>query len=455
MILRHTPKEIIEREGVTINPAKTCQPVGAMYAALGIHGCLPHSHGSQGCCSYHRSALTRHFKEPVMAATSSFTEGSAVFGGQSNLVQAISTIFEVYKPDIIAIHTTCLSETIGDDVKQISQAAIDEGKVPAGKRLIHTNTPSYVGSHITGYSNMLNSIVQQMCEKGSKHDRINVLAGWMEPSDMRELKAITKAMGVRSILLPDMADVLDTPLTGKFEMYPKGGTTQDEIAAMGSSAYTLALGKWSTEAAANTLDAKFKVPSTVLPIPIGLRATDEFVHALAKLSGVEVPASVTAERGRLVDLVSDWNQYLYGKKVALFGDPDTLIPLVQFLKDIGMVPRHIVSGTPGVGFAEAMKQMVPEANYKNGAQADTFLLHQWMKNEPVDLLIGNSYGKYIARDENVPFVRMGFPIVDRPGHSLFPVVGYKGGMRIVERILHSIMDKIDRECPEHKIELQM
>ena len=126
MLLRHTSDTIIEREALTVNPAKTCQPVGAMYAALGIHGCLPHSHGSQGCCSYHRSALTRHYKEPVMAATSSFTEGTSVFGGQANLLQAVETIFTVYNPDIIAVHTTCLSETIGDDVNQILQKARDD-----------------------------------------------------------------------------------------------------------------------------------------------------------------------------------------------------------------------------------------------------------------------------------------------------------------------------------------
>ena len=81
MLLRHTTAEVAERSALTINPAKTCQPIGAMYASLGIRGCLPHSHGSQGCCAYHRSALTRHYKEPVMAGTSSFTEGASVFGG--------------------------------------------------------------------------------------------------------------------------------------------------------------------------------------------------------------------------------------------------------------------------------------------------------------------------------------------------------------------------------------
>ena len=53
----------------------------------------------------------------------------------------------------------------------------------------------------------------------------------------------------------------------------------------------------------------------------------------------------------------------------------------------------------------------------------------------MDLLIGNTYGKYIARDEDIPFMRHGFPILDRVGHPYFPTVGYKGAMRLLEKIL--------------------
>jgi len=455
MLLRHTTADVMPREAVTINPAKTCQPVGAMFAALGIHGCLPHSHGSQGCCSYHRTVLTRHFKEPVMAATSSFTEGSAVFGGQSNLVAALGTIFDVYDPEVVAVHTTCLSETIGDDVKQIISAARDDGKIPVGKTVIYTSTPSYVGSHVTGYSNMVNSIVSQLAVKGPKKEQINILAGWMEPSDVREIKSILKEFHAQAVVLPDVSDVLDTPMTGKFEMYPKGGTTLTEIASMGSSKHTLALGSFSTAAAAATLDSKFKVPFTQLEIPIGLAATDAFVNEISRVTGLPVPESVKAERGRLLDMIADMNQYLFGKKVALAGDPDTLIPLVKFLTDINLLPTHIVSGTPGPTLTPSLLALAPVANVKTGSCADMFLLHNWMKAEPVDLLIANTYGKYIARDEDVPLMRMGFPILDRVGHSYFPSVGYKGGMRIVEKILSLLMDRIDRDAPESSFELTM
>lgn len=460
MLLRHTPKKVKERNALTINPAKTCQPVGAMYAALGIHGCLPHSHGSQGCCSYHRSALTRHYKEPIMAGTSSFTEGSSVFGGQANLIQALNNLFTIYDPEIIAIHSTCLSETIGDDLKQIAQKAIDDGKVPEGKHVIYANTPSYVGSHITGFSNMIEGMIRGFSENTDTPTRqFNIIPGWVEPSDMREIKDLADTMGVEYVMFPDTSDVLDAPMTGKHEFYPKGGTTIPELISTGDSKMTLALGAFASEEGAKFLENKCGVKYKTLDIPIGISATDRFISTLSSVAEVSVPQSITDERGRLVDMIADMQQYLYGKKVALWGDPDHLIPLCEFLVDLGMKPTYVVSGTPGKYFMKRMEKIlggpVPEAKFRNGAGADMFLMHQWIKNEKVDLLIGNTYGKYISRDENIPFVRMGFPILDRVGHSYFPVVGYKGAMRLVEQMLSVLMDKQDAESTEEAFELVM
>lgn len=460
MLLRHTTKDVKERKGLTINPAKTCQPIGAMYAALGVHGCLPHSHGSQGCCSYHRSTLTRHYKEPIMAATSSFTEGSSVFGGQANLLQAIDNIFTIYEPDIIAVHSTCLSETIGDDLGQIVAKAKDDGKIPEGKHVVQAPTPSYVGSHVTGYENMLEAFVKYFAyNTDEKLRQVNMLSGWVEPADMREMKRIAGLMDIKTVLLPDTSDVVDRPMTGKYEMYPKGGTTIEEIASMGNSMQTVAMGEWCSRKAAIALDNKCKVPFSLTDIPIGVKATDRFIQTLSMAGKVSIPDALTEERGRLIDVITDMHQYLYGKRVALWGDPDTLIPLTEFLLDMDMKPVYVVSGTPGKKFEKRMNEIladkVPEAKVKNGANADMFLMHQWIKEEPVDLLIGNSYGKYISRDEDIPFVRMGFPIVDRVGHSYFPTIGYQGAIRILEKILGKIMDRIDETTPEESFDLVM
>ena len=86
---------------------------------------------------------------------------------------------------------------------------------------------------------------------------------------------------------------------------------------------------------------------------------------------------------------------------------------------------------------------------------DMYLFHQWIKNQPVDLLIGNTYVKYIAKDEDIPYIRFGFPILDRMGHSYFPSVGYRGGLRLVEKILDALLDRKDRDSNDIEFELVM
>ena len=342
---------------------------------------------------------------------------------------------------------------------QIVSKAGEDGKIPEGKKVIYCNTPSYVGSHITGYSNQVAAFVKFFSTSTPrKKNVVNIIAGWMEPSDMREIKRVAKEMEARIILFPDMTDVLDTGLTGKYQMYPKGGTTQKDMIATGDSKFTIGLGEYSTQDACIKLENKCKVKFEVDDIPIGLKATDRFIMSLSRHANVPVPDSITDERARLIDLIADNQKYFYGKRVALWGDPDTLIPLTEFLISLDMKPVYVVTGTPGKSFDERMKVLlkdIPEAKYKSGPAADMFQLHQWIKQEGVDLLIGNTYGKYIARDENTPFVRFGFPIADRAGHNYFPKTCYVGAINLAIQILNALMDHQDATCPEEKVEFQM
>ncbi len=464
-LLRHTPtEETVRREALTINPAKTCQPIGAMYAALGIHRCLPHSHGSQGCCAYHRSTLSRHYKEPAMAGTSSFTEGSSVFGGQSNLLAAIENIFTVYNPDVIAVHTTCLSETIGDDIPQIVEAANEKGLIPPGKRIIHANTPSYVGAHTTGFANMTKAMVDYFAEAraGAKIEgQVNLIPGWIEPADVAELKRLFSLMGLDAITFPDTSGVLDAPQTGVHEMYPRGGATIEQMIAAGDSCHTIALGPICSGPAAKALTSKCHVPQTTLPLPIGLHATDRLIMKLRELNGGHVPEEIMHERGRLLDLITDMHQYFYDKTAALWGDPDQLVSISELLMTVDMLPKYVLTGTPGKKFYKRMGDVLGERAHdckvEQGACADMFKLHQWIKSDSqkVDLLIGNTYGKYIARDEDIAFVRHGFPILDRIGHQYFPTVGYRGAVRLLEQILDAFLDRQDRDASESSFELVM
>lgn len=292
-----------------------------------------------------------------------------------------------------------------------------------------------------------------------KTKKINIIPGWVEPSDMREIKRIASILGVQHIMFPDTSDVLDAPLTGKHEFYPKGGVTVEQLRDTGDSRGTVAMGLTASAPAAKALDRKCKVPCECIGLPIGLRGTDNFIETMRRMAKVDVPDTLTDERGRLLDIMSDMSQYLFNKRVALWGDPDQVLALCEFFVDLNMKPVYAVTGTPGKKFekrmAEILGDAVPEAKYAQGGAADMFLMHQWIKEEPVDLLIGNTYGKYISRDEDIPFIRHGFPILDRVGHSYFPTVGYRGAMRLLEKVLDAFLDRQDRLAPEESFELVM
>lgn len=444
------------RSGLKINPAKTCQPVGAMYAALGINKCLPHSHGSQGCCSYHRMHLTRHYRDPIMASTSSFTEGACVFGGKSNLKKGLENIFHIYNPEVVAINTTCLSETIGDDISEIVKST----KIPEGKTVLYANTPSYQGSHITGFSNMCKAMVTHIAEykEDKKRKGINIFPGFIEPSDMSEIKRIAGLLKVPFTMYPDTSDVVATPNTGQYEMYPEGGTTVKEIRKSGNAMATVALGKFSSEAAAYEMEKKCEVQPFVMKEPVGIKATDAFVMKLLEINGGIIPKELETERGQLVDIMVDVHHHYHGKKVAMFGDPDMMIAMTEFVIDLGMVPTLVLTGTPGKAFTKEVQAMFDEAGLADSKvyeAEDLFAFHQMIKEEPVDLIIGNTYGKYIARAEDLPLVRVGWPILDRMGHQYFPIVGYKGAIRMIEKISTALLDHYDRHCAEEDFELVM
>ncbi len=455
-MLDMTPKEVVERKGATINPCKTCEPVGAMYCALGIHKCMPHSHGSQGCCSYHRTVLGRHYKEPAIATSSSFTEGASVFGGRSNLTTAVKNIFDIYDPDIIAVHTTCLSETIGDDV----QSYITDIKIPEGKRVIYASTPSYEGSHIQGFSNMMCAIINQLAvEAPAKNSKVALFPGWVEPGDCRELKQLAKAFGIDPILLPDQDNTMDTPMTGRYEYYGNGGTRIPDIEQIGGSRALIAMGHIGSAEPASLMMKKFKLPTELIPLPVGIAFTDRYVMALKGASGAEVPKELENERGRVVDLLLDSSPYSNGKKVAVYGDPDIVYGMTSLCLEMGMIPKYVITGTPKREFETIIGDLLSQYGVQEEctvkSNTDLFYMHQLIKNDPVDLLLGNSYGKYIAKAEDIPIVRMGFPVLDRYAGTIQPVVGYRGATRMIEKILEALMSRQDRDASDEDFECVM
>ena len=190
------------REALTVNPAKACQPLGAVFAAVGFEGTLPFVHGSQGCVAYYRSHFSRHFKEPTSCVSSSMTEDAAVFGGLNNMIDGLANAYAMYKPKMIAVSTTCMAEVIGDDLNAFIKNAKEKGSVPGDFDVPFAHTPAFVGSHVTGYDNVMKGIVEHFwggkagtVEKLERkpNEKVNFIGGFdgYTVGNLREIKRIS------------------------------------------------------------------------------------------------------------------------------------------------------------------------------------------------------------------------------------------------------------------------
>jgi nitrogenase molybdenum-iron protein NifN len=179
-------------------------PMGSVFVFRGIEGCMPLFHGSQGCSTYMRLYLSHHFREPVDIASSALSEKGAVYGGAANLKQGLKNVIAGYGPKAIGIATTCLAETIGDDVPQIVR---EFGREPEAKDVTiwSVSTPSYKASHEEGYRTALKAVVQSLAKRSEPNGKINLLLGSIvSPADVRYLKRLLGDWGQGYILLPDI-----------------------------------------------------------------------------------------------------------------------------------------------------------------------------------------------------------------------------------------------------------
>jgi nitrogenase molybdenum-iron protein beta chain len=437
------------RQNIKINPAKACQPLGAVFCASGFEGSMPFVQGAQGCVAYFRSHLSRHFKEPFAAISTSMTEDAAVFGGLNNMLEGLENTYMLYKPKMIAVSTTCMAEVIGDDLNAYIKTAREKGAIPQGLPVPFAHTPSFVGSHTVGYDNMLKGILKTLSEgkKGESNNKVNLIMGFdTYTGNYREIKRLMSMMGIDFALLADVSETFDSPNTGEYKLYPGGTPLPDAMDAV-NAVGTIALQKYSTVKTMDYIQKDWGQTALALQ-PIGIRNTDTFFEGLSKLTGKPIPAAVEAERGRAVDAMVDSHPYVHGKRFALVGDPDILLGMIGIIMEMGGQPVHIVCTNGDRHFeAEANELLASSPFGANGmvyVGKDMWHMRSLLFTDPVDILIGNSYAKFLTRDTGTPLIRIGFPLFDRHHLHRYPIIGYQGALNLVASIVNTVLDEMDR-----------
>jgi nitrogenase molybdenum-iron protein beta chain len=178
---------------------------------------------------------------------------------------------------------------------------------------------------------------------------------------------------------------------------------------------------------------------------------------IAELFNKPVPESLKEERGRAVDAITDSHQYIHGKKFAVYGDPDYLLGYISFLLEMGAKPCHILCSKGSKKLAKEIQALLDTSPYgKDGniyINKDLWHLRSLCMTDPVDAIIGDTHGKFIARDAKIPLFRFGFPIFDRVNLHRSPLIGYQGVINMVTTICNKFIEVVDETCEERQFEM--
>ncbi len=429
----------------TTNACKLCKPLGACLAFKGIEGTVPFLHGSQGCATYMRRYIISHYNEPVDIASSSLSEKHAVYGGGPNLKTGLTNVTEKYRPRMIGIATTCLTETIGDDVSMyLDQYQKENRKNKEMPDFVNVSTPSYSGTHMEGFHEAVYQVVSQRAAGGSATRTINLLPGFVSSADYRWLMEVMADFGLDCTMLPDLSATMDGPALLEYEKVPTGGTPLAAIKAMGRSRATIEFGRTVAdhESAGAVLAEKFEVGNYRLGLPIGIEETDRFFNLLCELSGRDIPEKYEGERGRLVDAYVDGHKYIFGKKAIVYGEEDLVVGISAFLAEIGIFPVLCASGGTSGRLGKSIVEvtgdiLATQPEIHEGM--DFFDIAEMAEALEPDLIVGHSKGYPLARKMNIPLIRVGFPIHDRVGGQRVLHLGYNGAQQLFDTITNAVI----------------
>ncbi|MDR3271650.1 MAG: Fe-only nitrogenase subunit beta [Peptococcaceae bacterium] len=419
-----------------INPIFNCQPCGAQFASIGIKDCIALVHGGQGCCTFVRLMFAQHFKENFDIASSSLHEDAAVFGGTKRVIDGVKNLALRYPNlKVIPIITTCSTETIGDDIEACIvelDAWLQEEMPERDLKVIPIHTPSYKGSQAAGYNIAMEQLVKSLATLGEPSKKVNVFTGWVNPGDVRQLKHIFLEMGIPANFLMD-TETFDSGIMPDKSSFAEGGTTIEDLTNSANAFASVAPYAYEGGLAAKYLESKFKVPSLVGTIPIGIEGTDKFLKQLSDLTGRRIPRTLVEERARAIDSIVDLgHMFLADKRVAIYGDPDLVIGLADFCIECGMKPVLLLLGDDVKAYKkdtriQALSEKAEDDAIEVISNADLWELESRLKEGmELDLILGHSKGRFIAIDYQIPMVRVGFPVFDRAGLWKETVMGYKG-----------------------------
>jgi len=387
-----------------VQPYKTCKLFGALRVVLGIQDAIVLLHSPKGCAYNLRYLLGVRGAKVNRILTTEMDEKDVIFGGEVRLKKAIKVVDERYNPSLIAVLTSCASSIIGEDIELICK---DLKGVKA--KLLPIHSGGFEGDQIEGYKEAMKRIVEDLVEVKELGDGVNLLAVYRYGWDLEEVKRLV-----------GFITTTNSVLTAK--------TSLNEIKNASKARLNVIMCEASGFDAARLMKKKFGIPYVHPLLPIGIKATKDFVFSISEFFDIKIPEEFVKEERRALKKIERAKDKLIGKKVCVISGASRIAPITQFLSELGMEIVLISIDKPGETTLEDLNKVINEvdANPKVIVEPEVDEVLESIRQEKPDLIVGGLYETEISR-------RFRIPLLDIM-HGEERTMGFEGAVNLAKSI---------------------
>ena len=394
--------------------------VGAMRVATAMRGLHYVLHAPQGdtYADLLFTMIARDDRRPPVTYT---TFQARDLGGDTAEIfkSAVRAAYERFAPEAMIVGASCTAELLQDDPGGLARTL----GLPVP--VIALELPAYSKKENWGAAEPFYRLVRGLAgparPAAARAPVCNILGptalGFRNRDDVIEIRRLIESLGITvNVVAP-------------------AGAHPADLARLGDAAFNVVLYPEIALPAAKFLEKHFGQPYTRV-VPLGVRATREFIVEVAALAGVAAPAETPAR--------SDWyarsvdSNYLTGKKVFVFGDATHAIAAARIASSemgfdvvgLGTYSREFARETRAAAALYGIEALISDDYLEVEAAI--------AKCQP-ELVLGTQMERHIAKRLGVPCAVISAPIhvQDFPARYA-PQMGFEGANVLFDTWVHPL-----------------
>ena len=394
--------------------------VGAMRVATGMKGLHYVLHAPQGD-TYADLLFTmierRDHRPPVTYTTFQARDLGSDTAGLFK--KACQDAYDRFKPEAIIVGASCTAELIQDDPGGLAETM----GLPIP--VIPLELPSYQRKENFGADETFFQIVRHLAKPMERTTRVscNLLGptalGFRHRDDVQEITNLLFEMGIEVNVCAPM------------------GASPSDIARMGQAHFNVLLYPETGEQAARHCERRFDQPYTKA-IPIGARATQDFIAEVAAMANVSGSVNTDHFRqgwwSRSVD-----STYLTGKRVFIFGDGTHVMSAARIARDeMGFEVAGI--GCYNREMARPVRALAKELGVEPLITDDYLEVERTIEALQPEMILGTQMERHIGKRLGIPCAVISAPVhvQDFPARYS-PQMGFEGANVIFDTWVHPLV----------------